>query len=789
MRLCDATPDYMLFHRIGRLFKGRPSLLVSLVSILSLHLSLLFYFWHDDFSVFYGPQIGECSFKWPYQSYCTTYTLLLKVFGYHPFPYFLLGLLVSIGAAILFYKLLLEIFPQKVALLSACLFASSYFGIGTFFESYDSLFSFASLALLFSSMLFTLRRRFVIGLILLGAAVGFFQARSGTYLIPFLAILWLYARVSLKKKVLLSFLAAIVFYIAFIPGSSFGSSGGSFFTELTKINYLDKVVYFFQSVSSFFLIDSLFPKLGNDRRLAAGIILCIAFCASILYDIYEHRSFKAKLLGVVLFVALYIPFGLRSDWRLDSLHRYTLFVAPAVFIIWASFGTKRYWIPVTLALLVVQIYLANMLLTIQLADSNVRKSFYSQLHSSLEAIPTNSYLYFYFPQKIRSKYSDIFRVGYLPSESSIATEYQLNFKDITLATESEQMSRFIRNGTSPDNLFVFYFKDAKLINNTTKARAFIKNNVRKSYQSDIRFSTSFEQIGTSWEAKSSSNSFEVENDIPSLPFTLTASIASKIPLIPVPFTQNCMNCKQDNKLFTQISEYDTKAKDTKKLAQITTSASGENTESPAMFDGNVETYWMANRQLWHGERDVYINVHNPKAVALDGIVLSSISDSRVPNNLKVLVNGTEVKFTSQLAQGSIKISFDKTQVVSDLQIKILDTVLGDSPIITEIYLVPQSLLGLDLVAVENMKMSPPINVQSPEDRDAAMLFMKTSGEGCLTIETSDEKVSVPFELISDGRVHKYSLAIPSMGRGPLKVSLGCMQFPIDAVVSQLDISL
>ena len=151
-----------------------------------------FYFWHDDFAVFYGARQGIDILGWPYENFGLIFNNLFKILGYWPTGYFALGVGLFLIYLVTFIYWMKQIFDEVTGFWLGMVLATGYVGAGVFLEAYDPIISFPPLiGLIISLVMFKFFLRegqknawwyFGGGCLALGFGVAWFQARTSTFL-------------------------------------------------------------------------------------------------------------------------------------------------------------------------------------------------------------------------------------------------------------------------------------------------------------------------------------------------------------------------------------------------------------------------------------------------------------------------------------------------------------------------------------------------------------------------------------------------------------------------------
>ncbi len=551
------------------------SKIVSIAILLTVILLFLFpvssfYFWHDDFSTFYGPRTGQCIFDWPYLQFCPVFESLLKVFGYNPQPYFVLGIILAGFTAVMFYLFMKELVDEKTALIVSLIYSTFYIGAGVFQEAYDPIISFPSLSLLFLSSLLILRNKFIVGLSVFALSVLSFSARSGTNLLPLMALIILFVNKPVLKKLILVSLMGITFFVSFFfsPASLKG------LPTSTNINILDKAKFFLQTSGSLILTDEMNLKNVDSWR----IIIALGLYVICIVSIVKNRN-KLLLFALFWIFSMYLPYGLRADFRLVTTHRYLVFVVPGVLMAWAAFSKYRYWLVLSLILFGMYSILNYRFLHEHLRISNLRRSFYSQLHSLVPTLAGNEALFITSPKSIQNQLNDFFRVGYTPSESAIGSEYGIVSDKLKLITDGEILSR-----TLPQNLLMFYYDGSKLI----------KTNISQYL------------------------------------FKKQPSLVSNIIPYSLPLITSCGSCNFTSDELITAYRYIQINRDLKRELRVDVASSGEDTVIENAIDDDESTYWIGRRQEWVVTNNLVLKLHFKTLVNLQNVNFTTNSGGHKP---------------------------------------------------------------------------------------------------------------------------------------------------------------
>ena len=741
--------------------------LIVLTVAISLHKALGFYFWHDDFSVFYYARV-QCLGGWPYKGYCSIFGFLEKFFNYQAQAYFFLGLVVFIVFCITFWLFSKSFEQKKPLLLTTLLLSTGYIGAGTFLEAYDPITSFLSLALLFSSLSFlngvSINQRSGFNLIyslgLFALSIVVLRVRSLTFILVYLAHLYIFGGWSFRKKTVLGVLALIIFiYIFFIVplGVNGLLSGRSILAGFVEIDWLSKVNYFIQSLSSFVFYDGfkewLMPKLTDSNetkiRLIVGFLMLIGTCILMVQSRKQPKIFRLRLFSLCWVIALYLPYGLKSDWRLDSVNRYLLPAYPGVLWFWLTLGKKRWWLWITTVAVLANVILANVYFKPFLNKGRPRREFYSQLHTLLPTIPRGSVLFFDRPTRIGNIFEDFFRVGALPSEASVGAEYAINYSDFKIVTDRANYNKE-KNALAPDKLYVFYYDGQQLINNTTQARNLL--NQKRSQVFD------FQKPGSGFL----------------VPSVVNLKLAVSFADVQIPYNKELGEIEA----LGYLNYFADDSKIRKEVDVLYSSSSGEGTEPTVLVDGDLESFWLVNRQSWFRREPQFVKIKFKRAVLLQGLVIWSNRERNTPSEIQVYSGEEKLQTRLEKYKGAVKVGFGAVSS-SNLEIVIKNTYGDENPLINEIGFVS---INDQIVDIEKIPSFMGNMAQlAVSDRSESLLkeVLKFGNLVCLEWDAKGYGKGKEYFMVYPESVRNYQISLPAMGAGEVSFQFGCAGIPLN----------
>lgn len=771
-----------------------PFLIIILTFFISTYKVLGFYFWHDDFSTFYAPRLGNCIFNWPYSTFCPIFDFLLSIFGYNPFPYFLIGIVFGLITMLTFFIFTKHLLEEKSALITSLIFATSYIASGVFLEAWDPIVSFSTLGLFFLSLYLLLRATqertkiisLILSLLIFGLSTSIFPPRTSSFIIAYLAAIWIFSTsLNKTKKLFLSIIAVVVFIISYsnIPIGS--PSLNSLIPA--NINYPDRIVNSIKTLGSFILTDttvSIIPVLSKyeleNFRLFIGLTLIILFTMITLKTRGQIKLTRLRIFAFIWLVSFYFPYLVRSDWRLESYHRYLLFIYPAVLFIWASFYKYRFWVVISLALIIFYFLQSSYFFNQHLKHSKNMASFYNQLHQKLAKIPEGAMIFFNIVPNQKLATNDYFRVGYTPTESALGTEYQVDYHQIKLITDDDIFAQQLKSNIVDTNkIYTFYYNGNLLFDTTDNSRSLLS---QQALNISINKSSDFVTGKTA----------DIEFQIPHLQFTIPLKIKLKITanLIPlnILFNKGCTNCNYTQFDYQNSLKYLIFDNETKKIIKISANNSSEDTIAEYMIDNSETNSWIFNRQEWFKGVKPTLNIDFSKPTAISGLSIISTYKNRSPKEFEVYVNGERVKFSISYSDRGINVLFPY-QNVKNIKLLITETEGSDTPTINELKLIPPDISNLDFKLIDNIKKEPIASTKDDRDKELLLDYLSSGASACLKWRSEkfgDGKME--FSLAANSKMQEYEVLLPALGKDIPIFSISCINYPVNIYLDSISIS-
>src|SRR3989344_4817625 len=565
----------------------------------------------------------------------------------------------------------------------------------------------------------------------IGAGV-FLEAHSPVFVIPSLIFL-LWSLVLLKSK---QFFAFLLFIISLVisPARSAGNLLPflAYLWLFVKNLSVGKKMTFSVGAAVMFLLifarastgvrQEISPaKIVSTVQMLGPILLIPALLAGIILKTKDKSLRKNLIFALVWVASMYFPYWLRTSFKLPVSHRYLFLVFPGILLAWGSFAKYKWWKFVSLVILLFGVVQSNIFLGKHSVISRQRADFYKQLHRELPSLPSGSYIFFDSPQTITNEMADFFRVGQYPPEAALGTEYAVDYDSFKLV-DGQKLTQFIKSGgVKADDVLAFYYDGSTLT------------------------------VGIALPTQKT--------------FLARATLTDfSLPTGPV------LEDLTDYLSFASLN------RDLKKRAnRISFSDSWEETVGESIFDGDFDTYWSANRQMWWAEKNkpvIEITFAQPQSIS--GIVIYSNSADHLPDEIE----GFDVK---EINQGLTAVVYTFAEKISrNLRITIASTVGGDMPVIKELEVIPGEFGDFDLTKAWRVIENPVANIQTETDKKVLSDYLRKGAPACLIWKQEGYgSGQEDFFLRVDGQVHEYNIWLPAMGVGEPKFTIGCLNYPVD----------
>lgn len=791
-------------------------LLIAAVAFLALGKTLHFYYWWDDFSFFYNAKNNICPFYWPFNTYCPVWAGLYSFLGYsHPSYWFALAIFLKIIFAFLFFVLTSRLFNKKIAILLSIL-TVSLGGEGcmmTFYTISES-FGLIFLVLILLALSRVAKKGFgylVLGLILFYLSLTLFPIYSTAHVFLVFAFMFLYLKDILKKSTFV--VASIVLFLITINtyiGEPFRQSGNPFAAwnkagggQLSTQFIKGKVKYYFSTTSAFLFTDYMEGKLPVDFRRAhteeariwIGVLLNLAFFFFLFKNRKNSRLFKLGLFSYLWLVTQYLPRGLVTSYGLSSndRHLYFPFIGFVMILGVLAVRKPKFTLPIMLLLLISNLLHTNYYFSPYVEINKDKAVFFKEFREYMGSnIPHGATVYFDAPRgKISYDLGIFVRAGMHPNEASIATELSVKIEDIKLYTSSLVLSQKIKQGEiDADKFYTFYWDGENLHDNTAKARAMLKGlSLTEGINTHQGATFTYNKELKNWTGVNPGINFEIDNFQPLVPSKYYLSLKANLPSFSLPYSQGCTSCSLGSGQLTHSLNYLNYSRLLKNSVSVEVSNAGEDSVGDYLIDNDLNTYWMADRSLWFEGKKPIISLTFSRETNLDGLIIYAIfTKYTVPTEVKLKANGRLVEgVIFENDNGRIRL-LAKMNKVRLLEVELLKT-LSDMPMAAEVELIPLGFSDIDPDLVQKVADFPAASISTLEEKQALSYYLASGAKACLkwsSPEYGDGQTDFTFYV--DNNWHTYELVFPIWGIDSPKLTLGCLNYPVDIIFSSARIN-
>lgn len=529
-----------------------------------------------------------------------------------------------------------------------------------------------------------------------------------------------------------------------------------FFHFLTGI-WLIAILIFFHDSQLIFRHSLKEDTISIFASFIGGLFLIIISCLIIIILKKDMKFAKylifllSWLLFNILAYATYLPFSPLSTinrYLVHSLAAFSLFLP----IIFYSFLKNHllYKVVIILIVLISILFSINYQYQFLMQMSNYTKNFYRDLKGYVPEIKKGSVFYFDIAddEKSQQQFRDFFSVASMPDSTAIAVRYGVDRYDLFLTSNFEEfVETIIKNETSSNLVFSFFYKDGQLLNTSEITRQNLFNGDEKVVV-DLQLDNS-----------------QISSVTPMI-LHFTASFSPNIGL-----KEKCpseLSSDQKKLLFGYLLS--------KKIFQeevkVTASSQEKNLGVQFLIDGELETRWRGSRGWWHEneKEELVLDLGRTKLIGqllwINGYANSTPIHYRIGVSVDQ-INWQEVK---RVTAGGKK---ENNLLVIDnfvpaptrfIKVVIEKTFDNDSPAISEIEAVEENFINIDKTKIRKIAegLYCPKNLE--ELADLNRFINKVGIEGIVSWQTDKSLDNiVRFKLKADGSEEKYQIFLPSGG--------------------------
>lgn len=720
--------NFRIGKELLKYFKGNRKiiLLIFVTSLSSLWMLLFYFFSWEEFAFFYAyqnPEVADTIFKTPgYSNHpiLPYLKVLFDMFGYNPLPYNILSLLVFslLSITVFFFSKIVFSLDKKTALFSSLIFASGYFGVGTFTTDTFSGFTgglgvlFVLISLIIMKLLlkgYKLSKLLFLILVYL-ICVKLFTSRA--FALPALfSLIVLFQKKSLLKSLLIGVLCAVPIVLLFSIQTN------QFVSAIPHINI--KLTDFVESLLGN-IANSFLPSFLIKERLTSvffGLVL-------VAVSLYKKETRLPILLLIATLGAQLLAIIVNSQyfsiWQSPN-HYFTslvIFSAPII----AVFLKNKQWIIITIIIGLMSLSNYQVYTELQSHSNNLRY-FYETVQEYVPKREQKTVVLVY--TKEPRPLDPFITLPYFSGEIYLPGFYGRKASDMKVSQSFQDSVDFLRtNKLSPDDLYVFTYALNNLKDVSKQAREVLEK------KDPVEAHISIENLHISGL----------------VPLKISFNIREKVKQVDVPSDrpQTLNDFLQWHKKIT-VSTIPEKAFSDRKVEYL--------------IDNDFETTWIPEN--WTSPVQVILKL--PEKTIINRVVWSVSRTSSWPArtpveyNISVSDDGQNwrivkaVKNGGRLLTNEYKVEdLNSETPVSLIKFEIFKTAEGALPAIDDIQLIPQGLSDLSYEGIQNFIESTKNKIclqwktnDDPEfrfQRQACSLNVSDNGKYVIEIEPRIEKV-------------------------------------------------
>lgn len=832
-------------------------LTIFLVCFLAYGLTLDMYFWKDDFALmikaqhpqepvgFFGPGIkGDGAYR-----YITIpFSLLYPYFQLNASAYFFVGIFLYFISAVGVFVLANEIFQDGMkSYLATLIYSSGYIGADSIFgltnsyqTSWVALFLTLSLTLFLKSFRTKNLGLYILSVFIFAAAVetGYVRAH-GFFLIVLSSAFLLLSKFEFKQiilfvfKIFPFFLIFKSFYLSTTP-AQVGSGQLSKSLESGNYDYfLNPLITFINVIiptplikfSSEFIFQIIGRNISATKINFFWFIVFLIFFLSLVIFLIVKKRFSAKFPETQSNIRI-ILFGLSSilgsfigvffigaaATYLESTHRYLSTALISLSFFWVALFSliskkEKYklFIPVIILCLLYLVF--GNLYALQSINSRTKpqKEFFSQLKKEIPEINGKTFLYFDVSNKNNSqgKFGNIFGAGSVGGSPEITVHYPgVDRYDVvmSIADFKDFTKKILENNGSIDRTYAFYFEDNKLINKTSQVREILKRGkiTPIKLSNNLNHKVSVQKKDDKFSLADTTFEIEIPGDISTISDGILKFNLQIDPNLPDEQIEEKLSPEDQKILRYLISKYSIK-----KNSSAVVFNHFQNQEQGNLFDGKIDTTWMANRGPWHNithgvtNEIQYIEVFLSSPINLGGILFTNGHKLRTPTEYRILFKQgnkweeiKKAKLTSD--KNTNEIWFEKINPIftDSIRIEILNSESGDAPQLSELELVENQFSDIDFNKAIKIELDPSILLEKNPFSFLIRNYFENYGKLSFSyLSNKDNDYNVPrlnFDVKGFYTKHQYEIPVAGNGTKLIKIRFSNLNFPANYIFSDFE---
>lgn len=451
---------------------------------------------------------------------------------------------------------------------------------------------------------------------------------------------------------------------------------------------------------------------------------------------------------------------------------------------------------------------------ILISRSYKTKNFYNQLKIILPEIKKGDVLYFDLASSNQGIYRDAITAAMMPDTTSIAWRYGIDRYDFKLTNDFDKLLDIISEDKKrTSQIHSFWFSGDNLISTSDDMRKYIQGNlfIKNDFQTNPSSVTNLENKASFTLYNQGDIVVDFEDKIKSsFPLVLSLTIKA-IPINPENITFPIMASALDEptklkisllnlKEIEQFFEYQEFKNTFYQNVSLKTSSDWQDRILKNLIDQDPTSVWQSDRVLWEDSR-AFVEIEFPEVEEINRLVWINGFPNNTPisYSIKSSMDGENWTHIANINKNE-KIIDTKPQVVSFkpttlkyIQMVVTATIGGDSPSISEIWVIPSKLEGIDVEEAEYFLNNPFLYIKNKEHFNTILDLTKRMGKA--TLFWKNDKVlnfqtnkNAEVHIIYDGIPRVYEVPIPAGGLNLSSIMLSNFTIPGDILISSISTS-
>lgn len=432
------------------------------------------------------------------------------------------------------------------------------------------------------------------------------------------------------------------------------------------------------------------------------------------------------------------------------------------------------------------------------------REFYRELKTFLPNLEKGDILYFDIARNAQEQYNNAVATAMMPETTAFVWRYgELDRYDTKLTTDFQDLANIVLSENVPvENIHTFWYSENGLVDTTKDARAFFKEELHPNLfvlqlpqVSEAELTQ--HDLGTLWRQPdleiplgapiASFAPLELTLEITALPIKQDLKYPLLFPYTPIP--KDYAAFWGDPEMRRLALDYKVDRDEIRTNSQFRVASEWQKNLISNLFDGDLNSVWQSERTGW-GREFTFIEIKLPVIQDIEKTVWINGFSQNTPTgyNVQISIDGQNWQEVKRV-EGGARVDNRDPQVIAFIPIKaryirmiLTKTFYGDSPVISEFWVVPSKFSKLDLKLAEKFLKEPFWLV--PNDAAFARTLNGLGNKSRVQVVWQSNKrddwqslQQTEFALNYDSSRHKYKVILPAGGTQISKLKITNMGMP------------